>query len=59
MYYACHAMLWPEFIAEGMVGLNFCASALTIDEADKLSQKVSEHRHNFKLSKCIQMWSSK
>ena len=43
-------------------GLNFCAHyAISTEdiEVDKLSHKVSENRHNLKLLKCIQMWSSK
>ena len=61
MYYAYHTTLsWPEFVAEGMAGLSFCTRcALLIDEVDELSHKISENRHNLKLLKRIQMWSSK
>ena len=54
---AYHTMLlYPEFIAEGMTGLNICIRALLIDEADELSQKISEYLDKLK---CIEMWSSK
>ena len=61
MYYAYHTTLsWPEFVTEGMAGLSFCTHcALSIDEVNELSHKISEKRHNLKLLKCIQMWSGK
>ena len=53
-------LVWPEFVAEGTAGLNFCVHCtLLIDEVDELSQKISENRHNLKSLKCIQMRSSK
>ena len=61
MYYTyCTTLSWPEFIAEGMAGLSFCTHcALSIDEVDELSHKISEIIHNLKLLKRLQMWSSK
>ena len=44
MDYAYHTtLLWPSFVTEGTGGLSFCARcALSIDELDKISHKVSE-----------------
>ena len=55
MYYVYHMkLLWPEFVVENMVGLNFCTNcALTIDEVDdKLSQKTSENSHKLSITRC-------
>ena len=47
MYYANHTiLLWPRFVTEEMAGLRFCTHALSIDEINGLSHKVSENRHN-------------
>ena len=61
MYYANHTtLLCPWLVTAGAAGLSFYAHvALLIDEVDVLSHKVGENRYNFKLLKCIQMWSSK
>ena len=43
MYILCNCtmLLWPEFVAEGMAGLSFCACcALSTEEVDELSHKV-------------------
>ena len=51
-------LLWPEFIAERMAGLNFYGHcALSIDEAHELSQMISENGHKLKLLKHVQVWS--
>ena len=43
MYYAYHmGWLWPEFVAEGTAGLNFCTYTLSADEVDEFIQKISE-----------------
>ena len=53
-------LAWPEFIAEGRTGLSFCTHrALSVDEVDTLSLKVSENRHTLMMLKHIQMPSSK
>ena len=59
-YYLCHTMsLWPEFIAEVTVGLSFGTHcAVSIDEFNELSHKISENRRNLKMLKCIEMWIS-
>ena len=60
-YIAYHMMLlWPEFTGKGMADLNFYTHcALPIDVVNKLSQKMSENRHNLNMLKCIQMWSNR
>ena len=58
-YHTYHTTLWPEFVAKGMVGWNFCTCcALLIHEVDKLSQYISKNTHKLNLLKRIQMWSS-
>ena len=61
MYCTYHMIiLWPWFITEGMVGLSFyTCCAILIDKVIELIHKISENRHNLKLLKDIQMWSSK
>ena len=45
-------LLWSEFVAERMAGLNlFVSCALSIDEFNKLSQKVNENGDRLKVVK--------